>query len=211
MKKMQRKFHDIVQEGDVWHNLRKGKATSSNFDKIYANYGKAFGNPAIQYAQKKALERVTGVVDLDSGFKSSHMERGNELEPIAAGLYQDFTFNTVRQGGFMEYGYLGDSNDGNVGEKGCIEIKCVIANTHWKRITGNDFDKSYKGQIQGHMMIGQKEWCDFVSYCPEFPKDKQLFIKRVYPDLEYQKQLMERLLQFEEKVQEFVKLISDAA
>ena len=207
MKEAKRIFHDVVQGSDQWHDLRKGRATASNFGTIYANFGKAFGNPALQYAQKKALERVTGELE-QNGFTNSHMERGIELEPIACELYQEETFNTVTNGGFMEFGNVGDSNDGNVGEHGCIEIKCVIANTHWNRIIKDDFDSAYKMQIQGHLLVGQKDWCDFISYCPEFPKDKQLFVKRVFPDVELQKNLIERLAEFELKVQEFVKLIS---
>lgn len=201
-----RKFHDVEQNSDEWYELRLRRATSSNFDKIYANFGKSFGNPALQYAQKKALERVTGLMD-ETGFKSALMDRGSELEPIANLMYQEQTFNEVTNGGFMEFGMLGDSNDGNVGDKGCIEIKCVIPNTHWKRILAGGYDTSYKMQIQGHLYIGDKEWCDFVQYCPEFPEHKQLYIHRVYKDDKLQSQLIERLEEFELKVQEFTKIL----
>lgn len=211
MKKLKRKFHKVLQGSEEWHELRRGRATSSNFDKIFANYGKAFGNPAHEYAQKKALERVTGTVDLANGFKNSYMDRGNELEPIARELYELETFYTVEDGGFFSLGEAyGDSPDGLVGSDGCIEIKCVIPNTHWKRIKSQDFDKSYKGQIQGHLLITGRKWCDFISYCPEFPKGKQLFIKRVHVDEDYRAKLKERLIQFEELVQEYVEMIKAA-
>ena len=203
---MLRKFHDIEQNSDEWFDLRKEKITSSNFDKIYANYGKPFGNPAIQYAQKKALERVTKEVE-PQGYKSAAMQRGTDLEPLARMVYQEETFNEVLNGGFMEFGNLGDSNDGNVGKVGCVEFKCVIPNTHWSRLLKGGYDTSYKMQIQGHLYIGDKEWCDFVQYCPEFPSHKQLYIKRVYKDETLQTQLIERLEQFEIKIQEFVKII----
>ena len=62
-------FHNVKQNSDEWFDLRVGKITSSNFDKIMANAVKggvynpvaAFGNPAIEYARKIAHERVTGV------------------------------------------------------------------------------------------------------------------------------------------------------
>lgn len=201
-----RNFHDIAQNSDEWFSLRLGKITSSNYDKIFANFGKAFGKPAIQYAQKKALERVTGLMD-ETGYKSPAMERGNELEPIAKMMYQDETFNFVNNGGFMEFNNLGDSNDGNVGTDGCIEIKCVVPNTHWDRIIKGGYNLSYKMQIQGHLYVGNKQWCDFVQYCPEFPEHKQLYIHRVYVDNDLQSKLIERLEQFELKIQEFEKIL----
>ena len=47
------KWHNTIQNSDEWFNLRLGKVTSSNFAKVFANYGKAFGQPAIKYARKK--------------------------------------------------------------------------------------------------------------------------------------------------------------
>ena len=198
---------DVVQNSDEWFDLRLNRITSSNFDKICANMGKAFGNPAIEYGQKKALERVTGIRD-ENGFKNAYMDRGNELEPIAKELYERETFNEATNGGFSYLGNYGDSTDAMVGKDGCIEIKCVIPNTQWKRIRTDNYDTSYKWQIQGHLLISNKKWCDFVSYCPEFPEEKRLFIKRVFKDEEMQKQLKSRLMEFDKKVEEFVKMIS---
>lgn len=203
----QSKWFDVVQNSDEWFNMRLGLSTSSNFDKICANMGKSFGNPALEYAQKKALERVTFLRD-ENGYRNAYMDRGNELEPVACDLYEKETFNEVTNGGFSKCGKYGDSMDGVVGSDGCIEIKCVIPNTQWKRIKSDKYDTSYKWQIQGHLLISNKKWCDFVSYCPEFPENKRLFIKRVFIDEEMQKQLKERLIEFESKILDFVKMIS---
>ena len=101
-----------------------------------ANEGKSFGNPAIEYAQKIALEIVTGEKDDSNSFSNRYMERGNELETVAINLYEIETFNEVTNGGFFHNNNntIGDSNDGNVGPNGCIEVKSVIPNTQWKRI-----------------------------------------------------------------------------
>ena len=200
---------DVQQNTDEWFDLRLGKVTSSNFAKIMANYGKAFGNPAIEYAQKVALEIVTGKRDESSSFSNSYMDRGHELEPIAVDLYELETFNEVTNGGFNDCDALGDSPDGNVGEDGCIEIKSVIPNTQWKRIKKGGIDPAYKWQIQGHLMLGLKDWCDFISYCPEMPESKQLHIVRVYSDEEMTKQLTIRINQFLEEVDKNVKLLKD--
>ena len=197
---------DVIQGSEEWHNLRLGLCTSSNFPKIMANFGKAFGNPAIEYAQKKALERVTGEY-LSDTYSNKYMDRGTELEPVAIRLYEKETFNFVSNGGFYESGKLGDSPDGLVGSNGMIEVKSVITNTQWKRIKSQSIDPAYKWQVQGHLWISKRKWCDFVSYCPEMNEKNRLFIKRVYPDLEMFEQLKQRTEEFEQIVQKHVELL----
>lgn len=175
-------FIDVEQNTDEWFELRIGKATSSKFGAIMANEGKAFGPPAVEYAEKIALEIVTGERDESSSFSNSYMERGHELEPIAKDEYEIETFSKVTNGGFNSCDNLGDSPDGNVGKDGCVEIKSVIPKTHWKRLKKGGYDTAYKWQIQGHIWLGEKQWCDFVSYCPEMPQSKRLYVYRVERD-----------------------------
>lgn len=204
-----RKWHDTIQNSEEWYKLRLGKITSSNFAKVCANMGKAFGEPAKNYARKKALERVTDQLDETENFKNSYMDRGHELEPIARMLYEEETFNHVSNGGFYEMGTYGDSPDGLIGKSGCVEIKCVVPNTHWKRIEKGGIDPAYKWQVQGHLFVSGREWCDFISYCPEFAPGKQLFIHRVERDMFLIKQLQERLEEFELLIQEKERLIAN--
>jgi len=199
---------DVLQNTDEWQELRRGVVTASNFSKIMANYGKAFGNPAKEYAQKKALERVTGEIDDSSSYRNSYMDRGNELEPIAKMLYEEQTFNFVSNGGFYKDGNLGDSPDGLIGSKGMIEIKSVIANTQWKRLKANKYDTSYQAQIQGHLLLSGREWCDFVSYCPEMNEKNRLFVFRVYPDKEYFEMLSKRLFEFEKEIVKNIEILT---
>lgn len=198
---------DVVQNTDEWFSLRLGKVTSSNFDKIMAKDGGAFGVPAIEYAQKIALERVTGIRD-ERGFKGRYFEDGHKLEPLARNLYEAENFVEVVNGGFNDCEELGDSPDGNVGANGCLEIKSVIANTQWKRLKKGGYDLAYKFQIQGHIWLGEKDWCDFVSYCPEMPENKHLYIFRVHRDdsmIDNMKQRIE--VEFLKEVEQHVKLL----
>lgn len=202
---------DVEQNTDKWFQLRVGKATSSNFGKIMANYGKAFGEPAIKYARKVALEIVTNQRDERSGFKGQYMEDGNRLEPIAFDAYAKYIFDKefldVSNGGFNVVNTFGDSPDGNVGEKGCLEIKSVIANTQWIRLEKGGYDTAYKWQIHGHIWLGNKEWCDFASYCPEMPDNKKLYVYRVYRDDQIIEQLQYRLSEFWNLVEQKVQLL----
>lgn len=198
---------NVQQNTPEWDALRLGKATSSNFDKIMANEGKAFGNPAIEYAQKIALEVVMGVKDESDEFRSGYMDMGTQYEPVARERYEMETFTDVINGGFNDWGTWGDSPDGNINPDGCLEIKCVIPKTHWNRLKKGGYDLSYKWQICGHIWLGEKEWCDFVSFCPWMPENKQLYINRVYRDEDMIKRLESRLTDFNDKVLEHIFLL----
>tara|TARA_R110000822_G_scaffold80191_2_gene191243 strand:- start:11983 stop:12591 length:609 start_codon:yes stop_codon:yes gene_type:complete len=198
---------DIQQNSDSWFSLRLGKVTSSNFDKIMANEGKAFGNPAIQYAQKIATEIVTDLRD-ERGFKGAYFEDGHTIEPIAIEAYEADNFCEVTNGGFNDCGRYGDSPDGNVKPYGCVEVKGVIQNTQWERLKKGGYQTAYKWQIQGHIWLGEKEWCDFISFCPEMPQSKQLYTFRVDRDNDMIDRMKSRLKEFVKEVDKNVKILN---
>lgn len=195
---------EVEQNSDEWMELRSQKITASNFGCVMANEGKAFGEPAHRYAMKKALYRK-GVRGID-GYKNEYMERGKELEPIARQLYEMEKFVIVKNGGFYVKDEFGASPDGIVG-KGGIEIKCVIYSTHFKVIKSQSYDLSYKWQIQGEIWLGDLDWMDFVSYCPEFIEDKRLYIFRVERDEDMIERMKERLDSFLELVKSYEDLL----
>ena len=174
-------FHNIEQNTDAWFALRFGKATASNFGTIMANDGKAFGDPAKKYALQLALEQITGKKSGVS-FSNAHTERGHEQEPIARELYESENFVDVTNGGFFDCELYGDSPDGLVGDNGVIEIKSVIATTHFDTLRRGDFDPAYKWQLVGHLDCTGRDWVDFISYCADFPESKQLITHRLHRD-----------------------------
>jgi hypothetical protein len=196
-------FHDVQQNTDEWQALRLGKATASNFACIMANDGKAFGDPAKRYALQLALELATGK-KAEYSFSNEHMERGHEHEPVARMLYEEEHFVDVSNGGFFCHDTYGDSPDGLVNDDGGVEIKSVIASTHYATLTRGDFDPAYRWQLIGHLDCTGRDWFDFVSYCSDFPEDKQLLVYRLWAT-DYQEEidrLRTRRAQFLELVQE---------
>jgi hypothetical protein len=195
-------FHDVEQNSDVWNELRIGKATGSNFGCFMANYGKAFGDPAKTYALKIALERITGV-KAEFSFSNDHMERGHEQEGIARMLYEEEFFANVSNGGFFDWAEYGDSPDGLIGKDGVLEIKSVVASTHYANLIRGNFDPTYKWQLTGHLDCTKRDWVDFVSYCSDFPKEKQLIVYRADRD-----DLADELNMLGERRQEFLELVN---
>ncbi len=201
-------FHDIQQNTDAWMALRCGKATASNFACFMANDGKAFGDPAKKYALQIALEISTGK-KAEFSFSNEHTERGHEQEPVARMLYEQERFTDVSNGGFFCWGEYGDSPDGLIDDDGVIEIKSVIAPTHYATLLRGSFDPSYRWQLVGHLDCTGRDWVDFISYCADFPEDKQLIVHRLHreqceTDL---KRLAERRAEFLALVQDTLKTI----
>jgi hypothetical protein len=174
-------FFDIPQNTDEWFDLRAGKLTSSKLGLVMANYNKAFGNPAKEYAVNIAIEQITKK-PVPSSYTNSHMQRGHEQEPIARMLYEDDTFCSVDNGGFFGSDFVGCSPDGLVNNNGVIEIKSVISKVHYASVKRQNLDPAYKWQCIGNLLFTGREWLDFVSYCSDFPQDKQLFIHRIKSD-----------------------------
>lgn len=196
-------FHDVEQNTEAWMQLRLGKATASNFSSFMANDGKAFGEPAKRYALQLALERITGN-KAEIGFSNDHTERGHEQEPVARMLYEEENFIDVKNGGFFDHFHYGDSPDGLVGTDGVIEIKSVIASTHYATLMRGSFDPSYRWQLVGHIDCTGRDWVDFISYCSEFPAEKQLLVYRLHRD-----DCKDELARLKERRDKFLELVSE--
>ncbi len=199
------KYYDVKQGSEEWHELRLGKATASNFGCFMANYGKDFGEPARRYALQIALETLTGK-KAENGFTNEHMERGIAQEPIAMALYEDMFFSEVKNGGFFCHVTYGDSPDGLISNDGALEIKSVIASTHYATLKRGGYDPAYRWQLIGHLDCTGRDWVDFASYCSDFPEDKQLLVYRIYRNdcAEDIEKLKERRSEFLELVQKTI-------
>jgi putative phage-type endonuclease len=168
------KYFDINQNSEEWMALRLGKFTASSFGDLFATKTTAQYRKAIR---KVAFERLTG--ESPESFKSEYMDRGHELEPFAREAYENYSFNTIQNGGFFEYNeWIGASPDGLVDDDGQIEIKCPAYNTFIDYIISKKLPTEYVYQVQGQLMVTGRQWCDFVAFHPKLP----LVIVRVLPD-----------------------------
>lgn len=198
---MNRQWHDVEQNTDVWVQLRVGKATGSNAGCYMANGDGAFGEPAKKYALQVALEIATGR-KAEFSFSNDHTERGHEQEPIASMHYEDAEFVTVTNGGFFDCGDHGDSPDGLISTDGVLEIKCVTAAVHYATLKRGSFDPAYRWQLVSHLDCTGRDWVDFVSFCSEFPEASQLIVYRSTRD-----DFKEELLRLAERRAKFLELV----
>jgi hypothetical protein len=175
-------IENIEQGTEEWLNLRIGKITGSNFDKIITRTGE-YSKQANDFALQLASEIFFGFQE--ENYKSADMERGNELEPLARQAYEEFTLNAVKTVSFIDCGDYGCSPDGLVENDGLIEIKCPKAKNHFKYIYDNQIPYEYYAQCQGALMCSGREWIDFISFHPSVKSEHKLFIKRAYRDEEF--------------------------
>ena len=198
-------FHNVEQNSEEWFDLRLGKPTTSKFNFFMANYGKAFGDPAVRYAFKLAKEQVTGERDEEQSYSNKHMDNGHLWEPVAKSAYEDETFYSVENGGFCEHEdyKVGGSPDGLINVfNGGIEIKSVIDYTQRTTIKRNSFDTSYKWQLLGNMWLCDLEWIDFISYGYSYTEEKKLFIHRLKKE-----DYLEQIEMIEPRLEQFLELI----
>ena len=197
-------FLDIQQNTDEWLQLRVGKVTSSGVGKIMANFGKAFGPPAKEYAVKIALEQLTGNA-VGYNYTNAHMDRGHEQEPIARALYEDMYFCEVSNGGFFDNILTGDSPDGLLYDDGVIEIKSVIGHVQFSTIKRGSFDPKYKWQLVFHLRETGRDYVDYVSYSSDFPEGNRLYVYRCDRD-----SFKEEFKMVDERLEQFYKLVDDS-
>lgn len=200
---------DVEQNTDEWQLFRLGKITASKFGVVMEDIYDRFGKTAHKYALKLALERINNRQSSNQ-IKTFHMKRGHLQEPTARYLYESQYFYNVTNGGFFDHGFYGDSPDGLVGTDGTVEIKSVIDSVQFATLKRQNYDSVYRWQMIGHIHCSGREWCDFVSYCADFPEGKQLLVYRMYrndveKDIEILKSRLEKFNKLvETKMQEIM-------
>ena len=196
------------QYSDAWWAARLGVPTSSQFSKIVT--GK--GDPSKQrtaYMYEIAAERLTG--KQEDTFISIAMQKGAEREELSRKMYEmEYEIDVVECGLCLtDCGRWGASPDGLVGDGGLVELKNPLGKTQVERLLMPDpqLPSEYVQQVQGQILVTEREWCDFVSYVPGLP----LFVLRVYQDVPFLKKLEAALIEFSAELDEVcAKIIKEA-
>jgi putative phage-type endonuclease len=167
-----------------------------------------------KYRLQLVTERLTGkVVPV---FMNNAMAHGVEYEDEAKLEYANrnklLVGTDLTDVGMIDHpsiDWSGASPDGMVGNEGLIEIKCPQPITHTTTIETGEINKRYIHQMQWQMSCTGRQWCDFVSYHPDFPDDLKLFVKRVPRDNELIARLEEAVSTFVQEVDFKIKTIKE--
>lgn len=167
-----------------WLKARLGRATGSLANDFLSKPKKPGEGMAHNLAVRLALERITGK-SIGNGFQNQAMKDGNEREPLARMAYEQSRRVLVELSGFHAHNELmaGCSLDGHLGDyEGLIQIKCPEAATHWDTVRGGrveDIETKYRRQIAHELWMTGAQWCDYVSFHPDFDPRLQLKVVRV--------------------------------
>ena len=183
------KIVDCEQGADEWFAARAGIITMSRAQclMVKGRSESGLGEDAIGYIDELIGERLTGGNSMSFG-GNWHTRRGKEMEPQAVAEYEALSGNKVAHCGIMLNHGVGYSPDGMVGDNGLVEVKSKLPKIMVKVLCGNEVPKEHIAQCQGGLWVSEREWLDFIAYWPGMP----LFVKRIYRDEKYIKELAGR-------------------
>lgn len=173
---------EAEQRTPAWFAARAGKVTASRAADMLAKLkGGAPAASRKNYLVQLVAERLTGMPQED-GYVSPAMLRGIELEPQAFATYESVTGEMPTRVGFLEHCELpiGASPDGVIGDfDGLLELKVPNPATHLGYLKAKALPADYVPQVTHLLFVSGAEYCDFMSYGPNFPDHLQTFLIRV--------------------------------
>ena len=188
-------YLNLEQGSDEWLSVRRGIPTASGFASIITPKTGKLSAAADSYIAELIAETVTD----EPGFEGNQWtERGHLLEPEARAWYEFETGHDVEEIGFIlrDDKSAGVSPDGLIGGNGLLEIKCPKPSTHVLWFLSETLPDKHRPQCHAALLLAEREWLDFVSYCPGFPP----LLVRVIPD-EYTEKVAEALAAFLDKLE----------
>ena len=194
------------QRSAGWFAARCGKVTGSPVSNVLSKVKTGEPTGRINYRAQLVVERLTGS-PAGSDYTNAAMQRGTDLEPFARAAYEVKTGSLVLETGFWHDDNVGVSPDGLIDDDGLIEIKCPSLATHFGYLKAKSVPSEYVAQVQMQLYVMGRAWCDFVSFCPEYPAHLRLFIVRVPRDDVYIANMVVEIAKFLDEVQTDVLLL----
>lgn len=193
------KYHpDLVQGSDEWLDARCGLLTASEMKLIITPMLKAASNDKERaHLYELMAQRITKYVE--PHYVGDDMLRGIEDE-IEARIQYAKHYAPVAEVGFItndRWGFtLGYSPDALVGDDGLLECKSRRQKFQVETIASMRMPDDYLMQVQTGLLVAERKWLDFVSYCGGLP----MVTIRVYPDAKIQNAIIDAASAFEERL-----------
>lgn len=193
-------YHPELEQGsDEWKALRCGTLTASEMKLIITPTLKIADNDKTRcHLYELAAQRVTKYVEPQ--YISDDMLRG-QVDELEARMLYDKHYAPVHRCGFVtndRWGFvIGYSPDGLVEPGGVIECKSRRQKYQMQTIAGGEMPDDYLIQVQTGLLVTERSWCDFVTYCGGMP----MCTMRVYPDDEIQKAIVNAATAFYDKME----------
>ena len=194
-------YKELMQGTDEWLEARRGILTASEMKHIItpSKLGVADNDKARAHLYELLAQRISGFVE--AKYISDDMLRGEDDEIRARDLYSE-KYAEVDEVGFItndKWGVkIGYSPDGLVGDDGLIEVKSRLQKFQIQTILSGSMPEEYMLQVQTGLLVSERAWCDFISYCGGLP----MVVIRVYPDERVQNAIVDVARGFETQLLE---------
>lgn len=163
----------FLQGSEQWFELRRGRVTASNFDRIMTAIQCKYSAQAEGYQRDLLVESFCP--DYAKFLGNKWTERGTEMEPDARRAFEAHTGLATEQVAFVTaerwQHVVGCSPDSLI--KGAdgeyvagLELKCPSPFTHAKYIEEGTLPDEYKAQVHGGMAVTGLNEYHFFSYFP---------------------------------------------
>ena len=172
--------YDCEQGGEDWFAARRGRVTSSEFQKLMVQNGAKKGRMTL--LRTLAGERVCGASA--ESYVNEYLKRGKKLEPEALDWYARTRFADLTPTGFVYDPALdaGWSPDALIGDDGALEIKTMAPHLLIPVLEQGEVPTEFIAQCQGGALwVGRRKWVDLVIFFPGMPK----FVRRIVPAGDY--------------------------
>jgi len=184
---------EFKQYEPAWWAAHQGRPSASNAGKVITPARGDYSKSAVEYAYDLVAELYDPDYGMVSDYASAAMRNGTVMEPEARRFYCFARDCEVEQVGLCE---TDDrrficSPDSLCGDHGVLELKSPTYKTHVKYLCEGGLPVEYKPQCHMHLLVTQRPWCDFMSYCRGLPP----VLVRVEPN-EYTLKLAEALEAF---------------
>jgi putative phage-type endonuclease len=197
----------MLQQGtDAWRQARCGSVGASDAPRVVRRIKSGgFSADRESLLWEKVIERVTSVpFEIPKSFA---MNQGTEREPDARMTYCVVKGVEVEEVAIVPHPSIKGAHcspDGLVGARGLVELKCPEKKAHGELLINETISADYLTQVAWQMACTARDWCDFVSFNPDFPPHMQMWIKRVHRDAklitELEREIATFIRELEQKV-----------
>ena len=190
---------ELIQGSEQWFNVRMGILTASEMKHIItpSKLQYASNDKERAHLYEITAQRISQYVE--PAYISDDMLRGMDDECEVKNIYRQH-FGEIEDVGFItndKWGFvIGYSPDALVGNDGLIETKSRKQKFQIETILKDEMPIEYLIQVQTGLLVSQRAWCEFVSYCGGLP----LYKKRIYPDAKVQEAIIAAAGEFYKKV-----------
>ena len=203
-----------AQLSEEWFQARHGSVTGSVASDIMPGARGSYPAAREKLLYRKAIEHMCGV-DESPDIPAKYSDWGHQYEPEAAKVYELETGNKLEEVGIIQSDFSKFAKSSvdrmMTNENGCVEIKCPFyLNNHLKHINKSPVEKLrsdnkvYYWQVRMHMLCTGADFCDWVSFHPDF-EPKYLHVVRIERDEDEMDRLKEECLKFEMEMKQICK------